>query len=93
MIEEFVELGVSIVGTSVNTDTGIDVLNTGEDASFESNTVLVLRILVFLPNVLGEALAKSRFAVSGEYGEFLKILRGLKITSTFRFLGGVLCVL
>jgi len=82
LIEELVELVVSVVGTSVNTDTGINVLNTGEDASFESNIVLVLLILVFLPNFLGEALAESRFAVSGEYWEFLKILRGLESASS-----------
>lgn len=93
LIEELVELLVSVVRTSVNTDTGIDILNTGEDASFESNTILVLLILVFIPNLLGKALAKSRFAVNGEYRVFLKILRGLKITSRRWFFGGVLSVL
>ena len=93
LVEELVELSVSVVRSSVDSDTGVLVLDTREDASFESNTVLVLLILVFLPNILGEALAKCGFAVSGECREFLKILRGLKITSRRRFFGGVLSVL
>jgi hypothetical protein len=35
LIEELVELGVGFVGTSVNTDTGIEVLDTREDAGLE----------------------------------------------------------
>jgi len=35
LIEELAELGVSVVGSSVNTDTRINVLNARENASLE----------------------------------------------------------
>mmetsp|Transcript_48843 Transcript_48843/g.66506 ORF Transcript_48843/g.66506 Transcript_48843/m.66506 type:complete len:318 (-) Transcript_48843:69-1022(-) len=70
LIEELVELRVSFVGTSVNTNTRVKVLDTGEDAGLESDTVLILLVLVFFPDILREALAKLRFAVSGEGREF-----------------------
>lgn len=38
LIEKFVELGVGLVGSSINTDSRILVSNTREDAGLERNT-------------------------------------------------------
>jgi hypothetical protein len=71
LIEELVELGVSIVRACVDTDSGIEVLNTGEDAGLECNSLSAGLVLVLFPNLLGQALGKLRLGTSWE--ESIKI--------------------
>jgi hypothetical protein len=78
LIEELVELGVSIMRSSVNTDTRVLVGNTGEDASLESYALSAGLILVLLPDFLGQALLALRSgAFLKEFVEVHKIGPGL----------------
>jgi len=94
LIEELVELRVGFVGTSVDTDTRVNVLDTGVDAGLERDTVLILLVSVFLPDLLGKALAELRFAVLGEGREIITHTVGGRSESSGGRLGsGVLSVL
>jgi len=66
LVEELVELGVSVVRSSVDSDTGVLVLDTREDASLESNALRARLVFVLFPNFLGQALFELRFAFWGE---------------------------
>jgi len=66
LVEELVELGVSIVRSSVDSNTGVLVLDTREDASLESNALRARLVFVLFPNFLGQALFELRFAFWGE---------------------------
>jgi len=91
LIEELVELAVGFVGTGIDTDTGVKVLDTGVDAGLESDTILILLVLVFFPDLLGEGLGKLRLAVSRELREFSKAIG--TGGSGFRLGSGVLSIL
>ena len=54
-VEKFVELGVRTVGTCIAADSRVEVLNSGEDASLESNSIIIKLVLVFFPDFLGHA--------------------------------------
>ena len=71
LIEKLVELGVSIVRSSIDTDSGVLVGNTGEDAGLEGDTLGACLVLVFFPDLLGNAL----LALGGGLGfkEFIVI--------------------
>lgn len=55
LIEELVEALVRVVGTCVEADTGLWVLDSGEAHELEGNAAGILLILVLLPDFLGEA--------------------------------------
>ena len=74
LVEEVLEGGVGVLGTSVAANTRVDVLAAREDASLEADTSGVTLVVVLLPDVLGEVLADKRFAVLGELRPALKIL-------------------
>jgi hypothetical protein len=52
LVEELVEGSVGVVGTSIDTDARVEVLDTGEDASFERYTLGALLVFVLVPNFL-----------------------------------------
>ena len=66
LVEELVELGVSIMRSGVNTDSGVEVLDTGENACLEGNAFSAALVLVLLPDFLGEALAQLGLGSSWE---------------------------
>jgi len=66
LVEEVVEGGVGVGGTSIDTDAGVEVLATREDASLESNALRARLVFVLFPNFLGQALFELRFAFWGE---------------------------
>jgi len=39
-VEKLVELGIRIVGAGIKADSGVEVLNTGEDAGLEGDTLV-----------------------------------------------------
>lgn len=74
-IEELGELLVGVVGTSVGTDAGVDVLAARENALLEGDTFLVLEILVLVPNFLGEESGNGGLVVlSWELWEVLEVI-------------------
>jgi hypothetical protein len=66
LIEELVEALVGIVRSSVDSNTGVLVLDTREDASLESNALRAGLVFVLFPDFLGQALLELRFAFWGE---------------------------
>jgi len=79
LVEELVEASVSVVRTGIDTNTRVLILNTGENASFESNALGAFLVLVFFPNFFGEACFELRLAVLGEEGiEVNQLIRGLE---------------
>jgi len=53
-IEKLAEFSVRRVGTSVEADTRVKVLDSGENTCFEGNTSIILLIFVLVPNCLSE---------------------------------------
>ena len=91
LIEKLVELGVGTVGTSIETDTGIEVLDTRVDAGLESDAHIARLVLVLLPDLLGQVLAERRLGASGEESvevlELVRILPGSNLTGNLASLG------
>jgi len=87
LIEELVESSVSVLRSGVDSDTRVLVLDTREDASFESNSLSARLVFVLLPNFLGEALFELRFAGWSE--ESFEIDEFVRSLETALFLGGV----
>lgn len=58
LVEELVELGVSIMRSSIDTDSGVEVLDAGENAGLEGNALCALLVFVFFPDFLGHALGQ-----------------------------------
>ena len=56
LVEELVESGVRVVGTSVDTDAGVKVLDAREDAGLEADTGSIRLVLVLLPDTFGKVL-------------------------------------
>ena len=56
LVEKLVELGVRVMGAGIEADSGVEVLNTGEDAGLEGNSLIAGHVLVLLENFLGQAL-------------------------------------
>lgn len=81
LVEEVVEGGVGVGGTSIDTDAGVEVLATREDASLEGNSSGIALVMVLVPDVLGEVLGAERLAVGGELGEVDELLGGLEVGS------------
>ena len=87
LVEELVEGGVGVVGAGVDTNSGVLVLNSGEDASLERNAFFAFHVLVLLPDLLGKALLELRFALRGE--ESVPILEIVSRFESCLFLGGL----
>jgi hypothetical protein len=72
-LNDFVHEGgkivVRLVGSSVDTDTGVGPLGTREDRLAEGEAVLVLTVLALLPDITGQALVEERLGSGGEVGE------------------------
>lgn len=56
LVEELVELVVSVVRSSVNADARVLVSNTGENTHFEGDALFAFLILILFPNFFGQAL-------------------------------------
>jgi hypothetical protein len=79
-IEQFGELGVGIVRTSVETNARIEVLDTRENAGLEGNSRFIALILILLPDLFGEMLGEKRLSSGGEESiEILKLISGFKL--------------
>lgn len=55
LIEELVEGGVSVVRTSIDSNTRVLILDTGENAGLKSNALSARLIFVLFPNFFGKA--------------------------------------
>ena len=66
LVEELVELEVRALGSSVNTDSRVEVLAAREDAGLEADTLVILLILVFIPDLLGQVLGAERLGAFWE---------------------------
>ena len=66
LVEELVELEVRALGSSVNTDSRVEVLAAREDAGLEADTLVVLLVLVFIPDFLGQVLGAERLGAIWE---------------------------
>jgi len=87
LVEEFAEGRVSVVGSSIDTNTRVLVLDSGEDASLESNALGARLVLVLLPDLLGQALFELRFAFWGE--ESVEVDKLIRCLECKLFLGGL----
>ena len=87
LIEELVESSVRVLRSSVDSDTRVLVLDTREDASFESNSLSARLVFVLFPNFLGEALFELRFAFWSE--ESFEIDEFVRSLESSLLLGGV----
>jgi len=66
LVEEWGESIVGIVGSSIDTDTGVSPFRSGEDGLSESETEFISSIFALLPNVFGEAFLQKRTATGWE---------------------------
>ena len=69
LVHEGSEVIVRLMGASIDTDTGVGPLGTGEDGLLEGEAVLVLAVLALFPNIAGEALVEERLSARGEVRE------------------------
>ena len=67
-VEELVECGVRELGTGVDSNSGVLVLNSRVDTSLKRNALFARHVFVFFPDFLGQALFEQRFAIRGEKG-------------------------
>ena len=74
LVEEVRESSVGVFGTSVATDTRVDVLATGEDTSLEGDTRCITLVVVLVPDILGQVLADERLGAIRELRPALEIL-------------------
>ena len=56
LVEELVESGVRAVGTSIDTDAGVAVLDARENAGLKADTGSIRLVLVLLPDIFGKVL-------------------------------------
>jgi len=54
LVEKLIELGVGAVRSSINTDSGIKIFHSGENAGFETDSRVILLVLVLFPNFFGQ---------------------------------------
>ena len=81
-VKESIEGLVWISWSSIAADTGVNILATRKDASFERDTDSILLVVVLTPDILGEDSADRRFAVSWELRESNQLLRIFQLRST-----------
>jgi hypothetical protein len=74
LVEEGSKGVVGIVGTCVNTDSGVGPLGATENALSEGEAELVSAILALFPDVSGEALHKKRVSSGGEVREASNVI-------------------
>jgi len=86
-VEKFIEFGVGIMGSSIDTNARVGVSNTREDASLEGDLILITLVFVLLPNFFGQVLAESRLATFGEGWVLFQVLRGLRCWLWTRAIG------
>jgi len=65
-IEKWGESIVGIVGSSVDTNTRVSPLGSGEDTLLEGETVFIFLVLAFFPNIWGKAFEKDGVGTSWE---------------------------
>ena len=81
LVHEWGEGVVRVVGSSVNSDTGVGPFTSREDALSESESEFISSILALLPNILGKALLEEGSSSSWEHWESFNILWGLEVRS------------
>jgi len=66
LIEEWGESIVRIVGSGIDTNTGVSPLGSGEDSLLERETEFIFLVLAFFPNVWGKTFAEDGFGSGRE---------------------------
>ena len=79
LVHEWSEGVVGVVGSSVNSDTRVGPLGSGEDSLSEGESEFVSSVLALLPSLLVEAFHEERFGSSWEVWESLDVLWGLEV--------------
>jgi len=69
LIEKWGESVVGIVGSSVDSNTRVGPLGSGEDSLLESETEFILLVLAFFPDIWGKAFAEDGFGSRWEEWE------------------------
>jgi hypothetical protein len=59
LIEKLVEFGISIVGSSINTDTRVGPLGSREDSLLEGESIFISSVFACFPDIWGEALGEE----------------------------------
>jgi len=91
-VEELGELGVGVVGSGIDADSGVLVGNTGEHTHLEWYTLCAALVLILFPNFLGQALLAFRFGIWEEEFVVVHQLRAVGISVmelVLSFLGGL----
>jgi hypothetical protein len=91
-VEKGSEISVTLVATSVATNSRVNVLAARQNALLESHTRLIGFVLKLFPNFGSEVLAQERLGASREDREILNVLRGLQMVtalSALRSLGSL----
>ena len=81
LVHEWSEGVVGVVGSSIDTDTGLSVLATGHDGLSESETEFISSILAFLPNVWSKAFGEEGLGTGWEVWHTLDVLWALQVSS------------
>jgi hypothetical protein len=81
LVHEWGEGIVRVVGSSVNSDTGVGPFTSREDALSETESEFIFSILALLPNILGKALLEEGSCSCWEEWESFNILWGLEMRS------------
>jgi hypothetical protein len=81
LVHEWGEGIVRVVGSSVNSDTGVGPFTSREDALSESESEFISSILALLPNILGKALLEEGSSSSWEVRHSFNILWGIEVRS------------
>jgi len=81
LVHEWSEGVVGIVGSSINTDTGVSPLGSREDSLSESEAELISSILALFPHISGEALLEKGSSSSWEVWETFDVFWFFEVRS------------
>ena len=81
LVHEGSEVIVRFVRTSINTNTRVGPLGTGEDRLLEGVAVLVFTVLALLPDIAGKAFVEERAGTGREVRETGDIVRRFEVRS------------
>jgi len=79
LVEKWGEGVVGIVGSSVDTNTRVGPLSTGEDSLFERETIFISSVFACFPDIWGKALLEERSSTGWEVWHTLDIIPVLEV--------------
>ena len=79
LVHEWGESIVRVVGSSVDTNTRVGPLGTGEDSLFERETIFVSSVFAGFPDIWGKAFLEERSSSSWEVWHTLDIIPVLEV--------------